>query len=82
MKYGCVGYKTEIQQRTDEKDKIRIIVLTKNLHIQNTKTRKDLMTATFPSIWLEHKSRLEISDDASSIVNLGYHITDDYCNHR
>ena len=26
------------------------------------------------------KSRLEIGADASSIVNLGYYITDDYCN--
>ena len=26
------------------------------------------------------KSRLEIGSDASSIVNFGYHITDDYCN--
>ena len=27
-------------------------------------------------------SRLEIVGDASSIVNFGYHITDDYCNRR
>ena len=28
------------------------------------------------------KSRLEIGDDASSIVNFGYHITVKYCNRR
>ena len=57
--YKLEGYETEIQLRQNDESKTRLIVLIKNECAQSMKIRRDLMSAEFPSIWLEYDNKRE-----------------------
>ena len=57
--YQISGYKTIFPNRISESSKIRIIALVKENITGQIKIRRDLMSNTFPSIWLELNNQIQ-----------------------
>jgi exonuclease III len=56
-KYNLRGYTTVSQCCEDDNDTVRIIALVKDAQGLDIKVRHDLMSKTFPSIWLEAQDK-------------------------
>ena len=56
--YKIKGYSTIFHKRKDENSNLRLLCLIKTDSMKNIIVRNDLMTDTFPSIWLEFKQNL------------------------
>ena len=52
--YVIQGYKTILPIISPVSDLVRIVCLVKECFLPRIKLRKDLMSADFPSIWLEY----------------------------
>ena len=53
INYRIKGYNTYVQASVEDNEMIRIIVLTKESCGVRVLLREDLMSSSFPSIWLE-----------------------------
>ena len=55
--YHITGYTTSTQSCEDENDTVRIIALVRDAQGLDIKVRYDLMSKSFPSIWLETQDK-------------------------